>query len=72
MEQENRIKKEGIKRGARTQKAMAFRLDNDLADWMSLQANKGRYINDLIRADKARHEHWESLLETKKFMEYGN
>lgn len=56
MEQENRIKKEGIKRGARTQKAMAFRLDNDLAEWVSSHANKGRYINDLIRADKARNE----------------
>ena len=56
MEQENRIKKEGIKRGARTQKAMAFRLDNELAEWLSLQANKGRYINELIRADKARQD----------------
>lgn len=52
MEQENRIKKEGIKRGARTQKAMAFRLDNDLADWLNSKPNKGRYINELIRRDK--------------------
>lgn len=56
MEQENRIKKEGIKRGARTQKAMSFRLDNDLDEWVNSHANKGRYINDLIRADKARNE----------------
>lgn len=42
------------KRGEKSQKLIAFRADIDLLDWLKAQANMGRYINDLIRADKKR------------------
>lgn len=44
-------KKDRAPRGKRTQKAMTFRLDDELSEWLSHQPNKGRYINDLILAD---------------------
>ena len=40
----------------RSQKMMSFRVDNDLQDWLEKQANKGRYINNLIRT------HWKEML----------
>lgn len=40
--------------GKRSQKMMAFRLDEENAFWLSTQPNKGRYINNLIRADRLR------------------
>lgn len=56
MEQEQkeatRVRKAYAKNGERSQKMMAFRCDNDLLDWLTSQPNKGRYINDLIRADR--------------------
>lgn len=33
-----------------TQKMMSFRLDGDLSDWLNEQPNKGRLINNLLRA----------------------
>lgn len=36
--------------GERGQKMICFRLDNDLNEWLQRQLNKGRYINNLIRA----------------------
>lgn len=55
MEQEQkeatRVRKTYAKNGERSQKMMAFRCDNDLLEWLTSQSNKGRYINDLIRAD---------------------
>lgn len=51
-EQEHRVRKSDIQRGTRTQKHMAFRVDLDLIPWLEEQANKGRYINDLVRHDK--------------------
>lgn len=39
------------KHGERTQKMMAFRVDNELLEWLESQGNKGRYINNLIKAD---------------------
>lgn len=47
-----RIRKER-KNGERTQKAMTFRVDNDLIEWLNAQANKGRAINNAIRAAAA-------------------
>lgn len=44
-------RKEGRKRGEITQKMVSFRLDSDLAGWLSRFQNKGRYINNLIRKD---------------------
>lgn len=53
--QNERMKKENIKHGVRTQQMFNFRLDNDLADWLKLQPNRGRYLNNLIREDMEKH-----------------
>lgn len=42
------------KRGEKSQKLIAFRADVDLLVWLKSQPNMGRYINDLVRADKKR------------------
>lgn len=52
MEQKERIKKESIKRGQITQKMMNFRIDLENVEHLNKQANKGRYINELIRKDR--------------------
>lgn len=49
-----RIRKAYGKTGERTQKMVSFRCDNDILDWLNSHLNKGRYINDLIAADKKR------------------
>lgn len=49
-EEKERVRKEW-KHGERTQKMMAFRVDNELLEWLESQGNKGRYINKLIKAD---------------------
>lgn len=36
------------KRGERTSKMMTFRIDADNLEWLNMQPNKGRVINDLI------------------------
>lgn len=38
-------------KGERNQKMVTFRCDLENIDWLELQPNKGRYINDLIAAD---------------------
>lgn len=38
-----------------TQKNVHLHLDPDLVEWFDQQTNRNRYINDLIRDDKARH-----------------
>lgn len=53
-EEKERIRKAYGKKGERTQRMMAFRVDQELIPWLDSQANKGRYINDLIAADKQR------------------
>lgn len=55
--QNERLKKENIKHGVRTQQMFNFRLDNDLAEWLKLQPNRGRYLNNLIRDDM---QHWKN------------
>lgn len=50
-----RSRKARSKNGERGQKMMSFRVDNENAAWLELQANKGRYINELIAADRERH-----------------
>lgn len=50
-EENERMRKAYAKKGERSQKTMSFRLDNELAKWLSKQSNKGRYINELIRSD---------------------
>lgn len=56
MEEERTVqaRKQYGKRGEKSQKLIAFRVDIDLLYWLKSQANMGRYINDLIRADKKR------------------
>lgn len=46
-----RLRKMRAPAGKRTQKVTSFRLDLDLVKWLDEQPNKGRYINNLIRAD---------------------
>lgn len=59
MKQENqeqqRTRKVYAQKGERSQRMMSFRLDNDLVEWLSQQPNKGRYLNDLMRADMETH-----------------
>lgn len=54
-EKETQRRKRYAADGTRGQKAMSFRLDNELQDWLDQQENKGRYINELIAADMAKH-----------------
>lgn len=54
-EPQERSRKARSKNGERGQKMMSFRVDNENASWLTQQANKGRYINDLIAADRERH-----------------
>lgn len=49
------IKKGDNRTGRITQKMMSFRLDNDLEEHLRKQVNKGRYINNLIREDRAKN-----------------
>lgn len=49
-----RIRRKYAKHGERSQKLIAFRLDLENEFWLSTQANKGRYLNNLIRADRLR------------------
>lgn len=51
VEIKERLRKMRAPAGKRTQKVTSFRLDLDLIKWLDEQPNKGRYINDLIRAD---------------------
>lgn len=53
-EKKERIKRKFAKRGERSQKMVSFRLDNENEFWLSSMPNKGRYINNLIRADRLR------------------
>lgn len=48
-QEKERVRKEGRKVGQRTQKMMAFRCDNDVADILATVANKGRLLNDLVK-----------------------
>ena len=45
-------RKSGRERGKVTQKVFSFRIDVEHLPWLELQANKGRYINDLIAKDR--------------------
>jgi hypothetical protein len=50
--EKTRIKRQYAKRGSSNQKMMSFRLDNENAEWLLKQTNKGRYINELIAKDR--------------------
>ena len=49
-----RTRRRYAKRGEKSQKMLSFRLDHENEFWLSTQPNKGRYINNLIRADRLR------------------
>ena len=53
-EKKERTRRKYAKRGETSQKMLSFRLDNENAFWLSNMPNKGRYINNLIRADRLR------------------
>lgn len=55
-QQRERTRRAYAKKGERSQVMVSFRLDNELAAWLAQQPNKGRYINELIAADKRRKE----------------
>lgn len=56
MENENkqsgRLRREYAPRGQKSQKMVTFRLDLENEEWLARQPNKGRYINNLIAADR--------------------
>lgn len=52
-ETKERTRKVYAARGERAQKMMSFRVDNENWEWLVQQANKGRYINNLIAQDRA-------------------
>lgn len=51
-EKQKQERKSGRERGKVTQKVFSFRIDVEHLSWLELQANKGRYINDLIAKDR--------------------
>ena len=53
-EKTERTRRKYAKRGETNQKMMSFRLDQENEYWLSTFPNKGRYINNLIRADRLR------------------
>lgn len=51
-ESKERMKRRYAPKGERSQKMMSFRLDQENEFWLSSFPNKGRYLNNLIRADR--------------------
>lgn len=51
-EEHQRTRKQRSKNGERAQKMMSFRVDNENLDWLLKHENKGRYLNQLIAADR--------------------
>lgn len=47
-----RLRKEYAPKGERSQKMVTFRADLENIAWLEQQQNKGRYINELIAADR--------------------
>ncbi len=50
------VRKEYASRGERSQKMVSLRIDYDNLGWLNQQHNKGRYINELIAADRKQKE----------------
>lgn len=51
-DEQKQERKRGRERGKVTQKVFSFRIDVEHLPWLEMQANKGRYINDLISKDR--------------------
>lgn len=47
-----KTRKGGNTKGIITQKMVTFRCDVENVEWLELQVNKGRYINQLIESDR--------------------
>ena len=47
-----RVRKVYAPDGVKTQKMVTFKLDLENLPWLNQQRNKGRYINQLIEADR--------------------
>lgn len=56
-QEQQRIRRAYAKKGERNQKMMAFRLDNENAEWLQMQPNRGRYLNELIANDRQTKQH---------------
>lgn len=50
-----RVRKAYAPKGERGQKMMSFRLDNENAEWLNQQPNKGRVLNELIAAARVKN-----------------
>lgn len=55
-EKKERVRKAYSPDGTRGQKHISFRCDNENLEWLNKQANKGRYLNNLIEADREAQE----------------
>lgn len=51
-ETRERVRKAYAPKGERSQKMVTFRADLENIEWLERQPNKGRYINNLIAADR--------------------
>ena len=51
-----RVRKAYAAKGERSQKMMTFRVDLENVEWLEQQVNRGRYINELIAADRRNQE----------------
>ena len=54
--EKERMRKTDIKKGVVNQKMVSFRCDIDCIEWLMSKPNKGRYINELIKADMCKQE----------------
>ena len=60
MEDKERIRKAGIQKGQRTQKMMAFRIDEDVQAILEKVQNKWRVVNEAVKEwwiSRNREEH---------------
>ncbi len=53
-EKQERNRKVYAPAGQRAQKMMTLRVDLENLEWLQTKPNKGRYINDLIAADRVK------------------
>ncbi len=53
IEDSERVRKAYAQRGQRSQQRFGFLVDLENYDWLMSRPNKGRYLNNLIAADRA-------------------
>ena len=56
-QEQERKRKAYAPKGQRSQKTMNFRIDLDNWEYLNTLENKGRYLNELIAADRAKRGH---------------